>query len=193
MLDETCNDHCSDGLSLPRREGNTIFAACRSCGTAVAWDTTRPLCDTPPCEGCGLPVAEAIVGHDPLPPIELRQALSALADKPTPQQPRTPKHDPVVYFAQAGEHIKIGTSGNLWLRMNALHAVLLGVTPGSFAEETAMHKRFAHLHVTGELFRDAPDLRAYIAAETTLPTPPPELPRPLPNPMVHRWKRMDIS
>src|SRR5271166_1885722 len=73
-----------------------------------------------------------------------------------------------VYFVQAGEHVKIGTSTRTEARlsngqtMNALPLKLIGTVRGDRRLETALHKRFNHLRVRGEWFWATPELLAFI-------------------------------
>jgi hypothetical protein len=90
-------------------------------------------------------------------------------DPRAPPVPVDPKH-PVgwVYFAVAGDRIKIGHSRRLAKRMQVLHssspggATLLGVIAGGAGVEANVHEYFDHLREHGEWFRDHPGLRAYI-------------------------------
>ena len=78
----------------------------------------------------------------------------------------------VVYFARVAGLVKIGTTGNLWHRLNQLgKPELLGVLPGSFAEEARLHRMFADDKVHGEVFAASPRLLAYIAEHGTMPEP----------------------
>lgn len=73
-----------------------------------------------------------------------------------------------VYFLEMGEFIKIGFSSNVGKRMEALsggvpqEVRLLHDMPGTFEDETELHKRFKHLRARGEWFRKEPELLAYI-------------------------------
>lgn len=75
-----------------------------------------------------------------------------------------------VYFIQQGDSgaIKIGCSKNPSQRLQGLQTGhseplrLLTCAVGSQAQERALHDRFAHLRVSGEWFRPAEDLLAYI-------------------------------
>lgn len=77
---------------------------------------------------------------------------------------------PHVYFIQQGDSgaIKIGCSKNPTQRLQGLQTGhseplrLLTCAVGSQAQERALHDRFAHLRVSGEWFRPAEDLLAYI-------------------------------
>jgi Meiotically Up-regulated Gene 113 (MUG113) protein len=44
---------------------------------------------------------------------------------------------------------------------------LVGVHKGTKQIEARLHKRFRHLHVRGEWFREEPDLAEYVAKNTT--------------------------
>lgn len=71
------------------------------------------------------------------------------------------RHAPVVYFALMGDgNVKLGTSGNLAVRMRSLYVPLedvLAVVPGGKETEDSFHKRFEKYRVRGgtrrELFR----------------------------------------
>lgn len=75
-----------------------------------------------------------------------------------------------VYFAAAGDRIKIGWSRKVGTRIAQLQTgnpepvVLLATVPGGLSRERALHRRFDHLRVAGEWFAAAPELTAYIAA-----------------------------
>lgn len=70
----------------------------------------------------------------------------------------------VVYFAERGGLIKIGTSRQPLRRVAALKAALLAVSPGNHFDEWLTHDRFATDRVGGEWFRPSIALRSYIAA-----------------------------
>jgi len=80
----------------------------------------------------------------------------------------------VIYFAQSRTTrlIKIGTTECLRTRLPELRQQadgevdVLGVTDGSFAEETSLHQHFQHLHVKGEWFRPEAELRDFIEQNT---------------------------
>jgi hypothetical protein len=71
---------------------------------------------------------------------------------------------PMVYFVRMPDGIiKIGHSGNLGQRINALGGELLAFKPGDRADERSHHERFAHLLERGrEWFRPGDDLLDYI-------------------------------
>lgn len=81
----------------------------------------------------------------------------------------------VVYFlmSEANENIKIGRTGNIKARLNALQgacsekisllATIACDSPESSAElEKKMHHRFANSRIQGEWFRLTPDLEWYL-------------------------------
>jgi Meiotically up-regulated gene 113 len=74
-----------------------------------------------------------------------------------------------VYFVRCGELIKIGTSTDVYGRVNSIRTMtplpleLLAVAAGSRAEEADIHARFAHLRQHGEWFTAAPELLSFIA------------------------------
>lgn len=94
-------------------------------------------------------------------------------------------HAPLVYFiafsdAENTRWIKIGCTGDLDNRIRGMRAhgdthemrdlVVLGVMPGGFGIETAVHRRFKALRVFGrEWFRPAPSLLKFIIRRTVLP------------------------
>lgn len=86
----------------------------------------------------------------------------------------------LVYFAQVGDFVKIGTTRNsVPVRLNAItkglvispagtrgsNPRLLGVMLGDAKAERAIHARFAAFHVTGEWVSISDELRAFIAAK----------------------------
>lgn len=74
-----------------------------------------------------------------------------------------------VYFARAGDRIKVGWSKNVATRIAQLQTgnpdpiQLLATTPGGRSLEREVHSRFADARVTGEWFSATPELLAYIA------------------------------
>jgi hypothetical protein len=74
-----------------------------------------------------------------------------------------------VYFALAGDRIKIGHSKLMAKRMQVLRsssasgAELLGVIRGDECLEQNIHEKFQGQREHGEWFRDSPALRAFIA------------------------------
>lgn len=99
-----------------------------------------------------------------------------------PRAPVAPKPQPVlsgVYFARAGDAIKIGVSIDVRARVRGLSTSspvpieLLAAMPGGVDEERALHRRFAYLRMNGEWFRAESELLDFIA---TLPTLLPEDP-----------------
>jgi hypothetical protein len=81
-----------------------------------------------------------------------------------------------VYFAAAGDggQIKIGWSKNVSARLTQLQTgsaspiKLLGTTPGGRAAERRLHGQFAHLRISGEWFKAAPELLDHIASLATV-------------------------
>lgn len=73
-----------------------------------------------------------------------------------------------VYFLRDGDHVKIGTSANVPVRiaggqtMNPRELVLIGSVPGDRRLEADLHRRFRRLHVRGEWFEATPELLAFI-------------------------------
>ncbi len=79
------------------------------------------------------------------------------------------QRDRVVYYAQVGQHIKIGTTAELARRMQILKPdALLATEPGYFDIEKHRHRQFAHLRVPNnsrprEYFEMGEDLMEHIA------------------------------
>jgi len=82
---------------------------------------------------------------------------------------RAGNQQPVIYFAQVGELVKIGTTTNLPARLASLRSAarrgldLLLVVPGSYAEEAQVHALFGADRVRGEWFTPSAALTAFIA------------------------------
>lgn len=105
---------------------------------------------------------------------ELRQSLSE-KNRLAAQLPRSPRPATTssVYFIQTGVYdddpIKIGVAYSVATRLSQLQTGspwelrLLGTIPGGVAEESALHKRFSHLHIRGEWFEGASELLSFIA------------------------------
>lgn len=78
-----------------------------------------------------------------------------------------------IYFARAGDRIKIGFSKNPWARVDALRTgspvpvILLGYIEADFSYERELHDRFAHLRDNLEWFRAEPELLEYIDKTAT--------------------------
>lgn len=95
----------------------------------------------------------------------LRHAVTAM------QAALAAKQGFCVYFAQAGDRIKIGWSKNVATRVaqlqtgNAAPIKLLGVVPGGRAKEREIHDLFASVRVGGEWFTATTELLAYIRKE----------------------------
>ena len=77
-----------------------------------------------------------------------------------------------VYFALAGDFVKIGIAKNIGRRMRSLqtslpHEIkLICWEVGGRAEECALHSRFANSHIRGEWFSYSAEIRAYVAEQT---------------------------
>lgn len=78
----------------------------------------------------------------------------------------------MIYFLKRSNgDVKIGTTIRLSVRLKQLadeHGVLelLGVCPGSFAEERALHRKFKDFCVRGEWFDHHESLQDFIEVET---------------------------
>lgn len=167
MLDTNCKDQSLDGRFVPQVQGGFLHARC-VCGLErrVPTDTVT---NGPACEQCGTTTGEGLMQGPDRPAI-----IKLLAH---PKMPASDANN-VVYFARAGNLIKIGTTGDLWTRMAGLgKPELLGVLPGGYAVETRHHRLFAAENVHGEVFEATPRLLAYIAEHCTIPAPPVRRPR----------------
>jgi hypothetical protein len=74
-----------------------------------------------------------------------------------------------IYYAQNGDHLKIGYSKNPWSRISELRTAcptleLVGLEKGNLQDEKDMHEKFSHLHHDREWFRMEPDLLKYVNA-----------------------------
>lgn len=104
--------------------------------------------------------------------VELLEA--AEAHGPAADLARRPRRRPAsswVYFALADEvrRVKIGMSVSPRDRISTINADspvavrLVGTMPGTAENESALHRRFRHLHVKGEWFEYRDELADYIA------------------------------
>lgn len=77
-----------------------------------------------------------------------------------------------VYFAEAGDRVKIGWSKRVSARLaelqtgSAVPIRLIGAIPGGRALERRLHEEFAHLRLSGEWFSATPELLAHIGGLT---------------------------
>jgi hypothetical protein len=86
--------------------------------------------------------------HRPLPSVQM--SLAGVAES-------------LVYYIQRGGLIKIGTTRSPASRFSGLRPdAILAIEPGARPQEVQRHHQFAHLHVGGEYFHDAPELREHI-------------------------------
>lgn len=75
-----------------------------------------------------------------------------------------------VYFAAAGDRIKIGWSRHVATRIGQLQVgnpdpvTLLATMPGGVSKERELHRRFAHARLAGEWFTATPDLEEFVTA-----------------------------
>lgn len=83
------------------------------------------------------------------------------------------QHDPLVYFVQSGDLVKIGTTRTFLTRLQALQPEkVLGTVPGGYREEAQAHQAWRHLRARGEWFHVTDELLAWIAAVVTDTTDP---------------------
>lgn len=74
-----------------------------------------------------------------------------------------PRASGYVYFIRFRDRIKIGYSENPNARLGNLPVEdVLAITPGTMADEHALHAQFAHLRTVGEWFETGEDLMRYI-------------------------------
>jgi hypothetical protein len=91
-----------------------------------------------------------------------------------------------VYFAESAGRIKIGCSGQPWRRAYRLSTgnpngvQIVVAVPGRFADEHALHRRFAHLRISREWFRADPELRVFIHVTASTGRLPPLFSEPAP-------------
>lgn len=111
-------------------------------------------------EAASAPIVEAVrssVAGD-------RLARASVAARERRERERTR----LVYYVRrpSDQAIKIGTTWNITTRMAAFRNVtpveLLAVHTGGQPAEAALHRRFRHLRLDGEWFRDAPELIRHI-------------------------------
>lgn len=92
------------------------------------------------------------------------------ADEVTARLPKVRKG--FVYFLQCGEFIKIGFTFSLATRISSIRGStpfevnLLGYICAPPELELSLHGQFEHLRHSGEWFREAAELRKYIAGTT---------------------------
>lgn len=100
----------------------------------------------------------------------VRSTVAATVARAAGEPKRAPKAE-YVYFIRKDDLIKIGWTGNVPARMRALQPdEVLHVEPGTQKDESALHRRFAHLRACGcaegkhlrEWFYPEPDLLDYI-------------------------------
>lgn len=105
-------------------------------------------------------------GFDPTDPDIIRRAADlASRAQAVRQKAREPWHEPVVYYMNLGDLVKIGTTTNIHYRMSSISPQgLLAVERGGYAVERARHRAFECCRVHGEWFRNQDPLTAYIDA-----------------------------
>lgn len=126
--------------------------------------------------GCCHPSCKSIAWRDLQIPLCQEHAIAVWLHVHDEWQKRIPVSDapvpdvqPVVYFIQAGELIKIGTTANLTGRLGQIatgspeRLKILLVVAGGRTEEKQAHALFAEERVRGEWFRPSERLLAFIA------------------------------
>lgn len=71
----------------------------------------------------------------------------------------------MVYFIQSGTTVKLASRLKVLCKASGQKLRVLAVLPGSFPEENALHRQFAHLRVVNEWFEPGDDLLGFIVAE----------------------------
>lgn len=103
-----------------------------------------PIRDWPQLHLCNAHVRVVVDNASPvLPDIPVISAVKEPA--PEPPKRKTPPRDGSIYYVQVGAHIKLGWTSDLTGRMRQYppNSVLLAVEPGTRADETRLHKKFA--------------------------------------------------
>jgi hypothetical protein len=96
-----------------------------------------------------------------LAPEEIQKWLASRGQFKMPAMP-SPSARGYVYFIRLGNRVKIGYSRNPVERFKDLPVEeVLAIIPGSEVDERTNLLRFAHLRITGEWFKAAPELLKY--------------------------------
>lgn len=147
-------------MSILPREGYVLPA--EPISECVAPDCSAkplPMLRIPLCRDCAADVAHQYYAE-----------RSAILGETVPEVALAPAPDPglgTVYFIRFRDMVKIGVTYDLTRRLKELpHDEILGTIPGTPRDEARCHAAFAHLRHTGEWFRDAPELRQFIADVT---------------------------
>lgn len=112
---------------------------------------------------------------DPRDPEIIRRAIRAGVAAHAAQPPPRPSlvgpvnaHDPVVYYMQLGNLVKIGTTTNIIGRASTLNPErILAVEPGNQTKEAERHREFAASRRHGEWFDLTPELELHITTVRT--------------------------
>ena len=127
-----------------------------------------PMCETLKTEKAKEPLCDRHLISVYRSVVELTKALDPHSDAvvgPAETYRRNP-YGPVgkVYFMRFSDRVKIGFTMNLRQRLlDVPNDELLGSMKGSRHTESSMHKRFAHLRITGEWFSMGEDLMQFIS------------------------------
>jgi hypothetical protein len=111
------------------------------------------------------------LGFDPRDPDILRRAIvagkAAHAAEPKPRLSvvgSVQAHEPLVYYMQLGQLIKIGTTTNILLRVSSLNPErVMAVEAGDRTKEAKRHREFALARRHGEWFDPTPELLDHIS------------------------------
>lgn len=154
----------------------TVHAAKIDQRTECAWED----CEAAPSTMLALPLCDrhAITAYRAVNNL-LRETPKALTDmlasasperilgKATPRPDRTRRNVRTtpgrIYFAKAGDLIKIGFTTDIRQRMAALGHELIATTTGTMEDERALHHQFGEYWDHGEYFRPGQRLMDHIA------------------------------
>lgn len=151
--EDTCQANDRNGPCVSRCTLTTPVRLCALHALQVARQTLPQILDA------------AAIHLDPAGPFSDRLDVSSLLS--------AGGHEPIVYFIQHGERIKIGTTRNLRGRIAALSLraddALLALK-GDESFEGALHTHFSSLRIGDtEWFNEAPELRQYISTMNARP------------------------
>lgn len=164
---------------MPKRNFRSLIEVTRPVASrcTATVNGSEVFCDAPvpadaPVSMCGLHLTkafrycESLLDHA----LQRRTSRSDVFTHPHLAQERRDsiRRDYVVYYMLIGEHIKIGTTGQLETRVSELRPdAVLATEPGSYEIERHRHAQFAHLRVPGlgsrsELFESGEELLEHI-------------------------------
>lgn len=93
----------------------------------------------------------------------VREYVSELHDTFKPPQAVKQPRAGWIYFIRFGDRVKVGYTTNPDQRLRGLpHEQVIGIVPGTRADEAGWHKLLADFHVVGEWFRADAELLAIL-------------------------------